>query len=385
MRPTGELGIYVHFPYCRARCPYCDFRVDVVREIPGRAYLEAVLAELAGRAWGVDDEHRRLRSIYFGGGTPSLWEAEAIARIIDAATQTYRTAEAELEITVEANPRELTVERASRLRQAGVNRLSLGIQSFDDEALRRLGRDHDAAAGRRALEAALGAGFRRLSFDLIAAVPGRDLVDWQRELAAAEPFLEAGHLSVYELTVHKGTHFGRLRDQGRLVPVDDELAEAVLRETESFLEARGLVHYEVSNYARPGHEAVHNGLYWAGAEYLGLGVGAHSLRVGPDLVRRWENVRQTARYLEEPLAPPQAEERLDAVTHLKERVFLGLRTLAGVALDALAEQLEVPIPDDVIAGLARCLARGWLEEGEGRWRPTPEGLRFADAVALEVV
>jgi oxygen-independent coproporphyrinogen III oxidase len=347
MRPTGELGVYVHFPFCRARCPYCDFKVDVVRAIPSRAYLEAVRAELRARVWGGDDGTRRLRSVYFGGGTPSLWEPEALAGVIEAASRAFAVAPAAvpgLEITVEANPRELTRERAAGLREAGVNRLSLGLQSFDDATLRQLGRDHDAAAGRRALDVALEGGFERLSFDLIAAVPGRELGDWRRELASAEPFLGAGHVSVYELTVHEGTPFGRLRKQGRLPPVAEDLAVAVLAETEGFLGAHGLLHYEVSSYARPGHEAVHNGLYWGGAEYLGLGVAAHSMRVAATGVARRENVRETARYLEEPLSPPNGEEWLDAETHLRERVFLGLRTTVGVALPALAEQLEVPVP-----------------------------------------
>jgi oxygen-independent coproporphyrinogen-3 oxidase len=377
-----ELGLYVHFPWCRARCPYCDFAIAVAPlvEIPHERYTGAILAELAARAPRFPG--RTLRTIYFGGGTPALWRPAEIARVIAAARAAF-PGEPE-EITVEANPNDAAAFPA--LRAAGANRLSIGAQSFDDEELVRLGRDHDGASGLAALDAARAAGFDNVSLDLIYALPGRTLADWRRTLARAAA---AGpeHLSVYQLTIEPATTFGEAARRGKLVPAPDELTAAMFEEAHAALGAAGYEHYEVSAYARAGRRSRHNSSYWRGVEYLGLGNGAHSFwRPAPGRGVRWASHRSVVRWLAGKPSPPEVDLAADAlvaeVTEQDERalaedaLWLGLRTSDGVprALCAGREERALALA-----------AAGLVEVSEERVRPTPRGLLFADEIAARLL
>jgi oxygen-independent coproporphyrinogen-3 oxidase len=393
-----ELGVYVHFPFCSVLCPYCDFAVDTRAEIPHDAYADAVIAELGARArWfrpARGGHAPRLVSIYFGGGTPGLWRVDALGRVLEAARQELAgevavaagEQDGDLEITVEANPGELDDARLAALRAAGVNRLSLGIQSFDDRLLQAIGRNHDAAAGGRAVRAARAAGFDNLSLDLMFGLPGQSMDDWRRSLAAAIA-LEPEHVSAYSLTIERGTVFGgRVRAGTLHLPEADASAEMQIVGREA-LRAAGYAQYEVSSHARPGRRAIHNGLTWSGGAYLGLGASAASFRPLDDgSAWRFTNARATATYLRAVAAgaPPTHTERRTSADLENEAVWLALRTSEGIDRAAHARRFGA---DALAAGpgraaeAAKCAARGWLRITDARIAPTPDGLLFADEMA----
>ena len=375
MGVPGDLGLYVHFPWCRHLCPYCDFPVAVTRgEPPHDAYLAAVQDELAERAPEVAG--RRLVSIYLGGGTPSLWRPDCIAAVVAAGARALSADAAGLEVTIEANPADCTAARLTAWRAAGVNRVSIGVQSLDPGELVTLGRDHRMGDGAAALEAARAAGFRSVSADLILGVPG----DAPAVLPAHALPIASGvdHLSVYELTIEERTIFGKRVRAGTLVPRDEDALAELYEAAHGALTGAGFDHYEVSSYARPGHRAVHNSLYWRGAEFLGVGVGAASfVREPGGGGRRRTNVRSAPRYLAARGDARVAEiTRSDAAELAADLVWLGLRTADGVAEDDLAGRA------DLVAWL---LGEGLATRAGGRLHPTLRGYLYADQVAARAV
>ena len=379
-----DLGVYIHFPFCRKRCPYCDFAVAVVpdEDIPHQRYTDQILAELAVRAPAFR-KGRQLRSIYFGGGTPSLWHPEHIEHVIGRVWRAF-DAPGTLEITLEANPNDCTPDKLAAWKRAGVNRVSVGVQDLADEGLVTLGRDHTAYRAREAVAAVKAAEFERVSVDLIYAMSGRTPADWKRTLEGAIA-LGVGHLSVYELTIEERTAFGAMARRGELVPKrSDEVAEAfeLAHRLLSGVSGAGYEHYEVSAYAKPGEEAIHNSLYWSGGDYLGLGNGAHSFQKHPEGARRWSSHRSVKKYLgAEPFPDPAScplvdshdEETLDELR--RDLVWLGLRTQKGVMAGALAGR-EAEVELLVSAGL--------LTRDGDRIRPTLRGFLMADTVAAEL-
>ncbi len=355
-------GVYVHFPYCLAKCPYCDFASYVPPGPPGTGakgidhagYADAVLRELAARAPSF--EGRRIESVFFGGGTPSLWEPRELGRVLAGICASLDVSP-DVEVTVECNPTSLDEERARALLAAGVGRLSIGVQSLDDARLRTLGRLHDASGARRALEDARRAGVPRVSGDLIFGLPEQS-PEQARDEALALVDLGLSHVSAYQLTIEPGTRFGELARRGRL-PLADEgaVAESFLAIDEA-LGARGLAHYEISNYARPGEQARHNLGYWRGDEYLGLGTAAYGFVLeGEDDGVRYRNDPLPDRYL---AGAPDTREPIDGAARARERIMLGLRMAEGVDLGrALTPERE--------------RALGWLE---GRGRVVREGMRL---------
>ncbi|HVR03164.1 MAG TPA: radical SAM family heme chaperone HemW [Polyangia bacterium] len=383
LAPGQPLGVYVHFPFCGVRCPYCDFAVDTRADIPHDAYADAVISELAARrAWF--EGAGSLASIYFGGGTPGLWRPDALGRVLDAVRAAFGAASAEaLEITVEANPGEVDEARLRALRRAGVSRLSLGAQAFDDRLLRALGRNHDAAAIPAAVRATRAAGFEALSLDLMFGLPGQSRDDWRRALDAAVA-LAPEHVSAYALTVERGTAFGARDRAGTLARPDDELVATMFEDAGAVLAAAGLARYEVSSYARPGHRGRHNGLYWSGAPYLGLGASAASFRPLADGAGwRFSNPRATDTYLAaSPLRPRHVERRAAAELE-NEAVWLGLRTTGGV--DRVVHRARYGRdPLDGRAAVRGCLEAGWLVVDEASVRLTPAGFLVADEVATRL-
>ena len=383
------IGVYIHFPWCLKKCPYCDF-VSFAKDradIDHRGYADAVLAELALRRGALSG--RPLRSVFFGGGTPSLWAPSELGRVLRAVLEASGGGE-EVEITVECNPTSLDEERARALRDQGVNRLSVGVQGLDPERLRFLGRLHDADGGLRSVEAALRSGMPRVSADLIYGVAtGAEAPSPAAAAAEVERVAATGvtHVSAYSLTIEPGTQFGELARKGRLpIAPDDAVAEAFFA-IERVLEARGLAHYEISNYARPGDEAQHNLGYWRGTDYLGLGCAAYgTIGDAAGHAVRYRNLPDPARYARAALggelaALVESEEPLDPETRLRERIMLGLRLRDGFDLEGSARELGIAAwtPERRRAA-DRLIARGDLAVEGGHLRLPTRARVYADGI-----
>ena len=333
---SGEIALYVHWPFCVSKCPYCDFNSHVRSDIDQGAWRAALLADLAHEARLLPS--RQLTSIFFGGGTPSLMEPATVAAIIEAARRHWPATD-DIEITLEANPNSVEAARFADLAAAGVNRLSLGLQSFDDRALGFLGRAHSADEGLRALETAQRH-FDRVSFDLIYALPGDTEPRWRSSLTRAIA-LGTTHLSLYQLTIEAGTRFATLVARGEFEPLDSDTAAALYELTGSVTSAAGIPLYEISNYACPGNESRHNLTYWRYGDYVGIGPGAHGRRLGMRTVRhrRPENFLAGMARNGNGIAE---QSPLTAIEAADEALVMGLRLPEGVDAGAIARRCHLP-------------------------------------------
>ena len=372
------LALYVHWPFCVSKCPYCDFNSHVRAEIDEAAWRAALCADLAHEAAALPG--RRLGSIFFGGGTPSLMAPATVAAIIDAAARHWTFAD-DIEITLEANPSSVEAARFAGLAAAGVNRVSLGLKALDDAVLRFLGRAHGVDEGLAALGTAQAC-FARVSFDLIYARPGQTLAAWEAELDRALGF-GTEHLSLYQLTIEPGTRFATLAERGDLAPFDPDLAAELFEATRARTAAAGLPAYEVSNHARPGAESRHNLTYWRYGDYAGVGPGAHGRRGGMATLRHrkpenWlaavdrngHGIRETT-----PLAP--AERGIEAV-------LMGLRLGEGIDLARIAALGDGIAPID-LAATTRLAAHGLVTRDGDRLRVTETGMPVLEAILRELV
>ena len=373
-------GVYVHWPFCAAKCPYCDFNSHVRHAPPDEARYAAAfrreLAHFAERTPG-----RTVTSIFLGGGTPSLMRVETVAAILDAVAALWAVAP-DAEITLEANPGSVEADRFRGYRAAGVNRVSLGVQSLDDAALKALGRIHDAAEARRAVDIARTT-FPRLSFDLIYARPAQTLAAWRAELKEALS-LAADHLSLYQLTIEPETAFARLHAAGKLAVPDDDLAADLYALTLDETAAQGLPAYEISNHAAPGAESRHNMTYWRYGEYVGVGPGAHG-RIAVAGGRRATAIeRRPERWLElveERGHGLAADDPLTLEEAADEMLLMGLRLREGIAPEryrALAGR------DFCERRLGELLSLGLVERTGGRLRATRAGWLVLDSVVADL-
>lgn len=325
VEPSREFGIYVHIPFCAARCDYCDFATWTDRGHLVESYVDACVVDIERRA---REGHPIATSVFFGGGTPSLLEADQLVRILD----TIERADG-AEVTVECNPDSVDAAKLAAYHRAGVNRLSFGVQSMAPHVLAALGRTHDPANVALAVSLARDAGFTRLNLDLIYGTPGETIDDWRETLAAAVA-LDAPHVSAYALTVEPATPLGLRVAAGAAAPDDDLQADCYLAADE-MLGAGGLDWYEVSNWARPGEECRHNLLYWSEGDYLGIGCAAHGHTSG----RRWWNVRTPERYIaaiEAGASTEAGSETLEPAPRAEEACVLALRTRRGAAVEPAA-------------------------------------------------
>jgi putative oxygen-independent coproporphyrinogen III oxidase len=375
-------SVYVHFPWCLAKCPYCDFvsYATDASAVDHEGYADAVLREAEARA--AEATELVLGSIFFGGGTPSLWAPTELGRVLAGLRRLFACKD-DLEVTVECNPTSLDLAKARALLEAGVNRLSIGTQSLRADQLRFLGRLHDPDGARRAIEAALEAGVPRVSTDLIFGLPSQPASD-AREQAEALAAAGLTHLSCYQLTIEPGTQFGERKKRGLLPMADDgDVAEAFVAIDEA-LEARGLRHYEISNYAKPGEEARHNLAYWHGDEYVGLGCAAFGFRRLRAGGVRWRNAIDPRAYVASSgdlAAVTTFREDLSADALLRERIMLGLRLASGVDLAAAGRDLGVDPFQDRRRAIDQLVARGRLtRDGDVLRIPRPAWL-FTDDTA----
>jgi oxygen-independent coproporphyrinogen-3 oxidase len=374
---TETLALYVHWPFCVSKCPYCDFNSHVRANIDQDGWRDALLADLAHEARLLPG--RRLTSIFFGGGTPTLLAPSLVAAII-AAAQVHWTPADDLEITLEANPNSVEAARFASLAAAGVNRISLGLQSFDNKALAFLGRAHSVREGFAALETAQKA-VHRVSFDLIYALPGDTEAGWSATLAQALS-LGTRHLSLYQLTIEPGTRFATMVAKRDFEPLDADAAAALYELTDAMTSAAGMPAYEISNYARDGHESRHNLTYWRYGDYAGVGPGAHGRRLGMRTVRhrKPENflsaVGRNGHGISE-------EEPLSAFEGADEALVMGLRLSQGVDADAIADRFGF---EAIVhwGKVDRLVASGHLKREGSRIAPTAAGRLLLDHILAEV-
>ncbi|HEX5035652.1 MAG TPA: radical SAM family heme chaperone HemW, partial [bacterium] len=344
---------YIHIPFCEVKCGYCDF-FSVPRGFEDfdlqKEYVDTLVAEIHERSAEFSKEP--VVSVFFGGGTPSLLEPKLLGRVLDALARHFSW-ENSTEITLETNPKTVNRDKLASFRSLGLNRISLGVQSFQDRFLKVLGRIHDGNDARRAVDDARAAGFKNVSCDLIFALPGQSFEDWTKDLNAALA-LGTDHLSAYHLTIESNTPFETLYKQGKLPLPAEEEGVRMLQWTRARLAEAGMGAYEISNFARPGFESVHNGHYWRYGEYLGFGAGAVSCRSS---VRR-HNVRSLKKYLGGDAL--DFEDRIDRKTAMGEFCMLGLRTREGIDAGRFEGLFGVSLQEAFAAPLACARDRGWL-------------------------
>jgi len=370
---TNEpLALYVHWPFCVSKCPYCDFNSHVRESVDQDRWRAALLTDLAHEA--NVGPRRPLTSIFFGGGTPSLMPPDTVAAIIGAAERHWGFAQ-DIEITLEANPSSVEAARFAGLAAAGVNRVSLGLQALDDDALRFLGRAHDVAEGLGALDTAQKA-FDRVSFDLIYALPGQSQAGWEKTLTRALGF-GTNHLSLYQLTIEPGTRFAAMAARGELVPTDPDHGADLFEATRAITAAAGLPAYEISNHARPGQESRHNLTYWRYGDYLGVGPGAHGRRTGIATARAKKPENWLTR-IDRDAQGIELEETLSFDTQQREALVMGLRLDEG-----LPRSRTDPSVDQ--RAVERLSAMGLIEQTQERLRVTPSGMLLLDAILADVV
>jgi len=365
-------GVYIHWPFCLSKCPYCDFNSHVAGAIDHQRWRRALLAECAWfrRQTGP----ATVTSIFFGGGTPSLMDPATTAALIEAVAAHWPV-DPNVEITLEANPSTAEAGRFRDFRAAGVGRLSLGVQALDEAALRFLGRRHDLGEALHALDLARNT-FPRFSFDLIYARPGQSVAAWRAELGRALK-MAGDHLSLYQLTIEDGTAFAPAHGRGDFHLPDEDAAAAMFEATQEMAEAAGLPAYEISNHARPGAECRHNLTYWLGGDYVGIGPGAHG-RIGGEAWRQHRAPETWLAAVERDGHGTRERLALDPATRGEELVMMGLRLTRGVAWAIARDVVDA-------AGLARMEDGGFVARTGDRLRVTPKGRLVLNAVTAELL
>ncbi|WP_417909672.1 radical SAM family heme chaperone HemW [Candidatus Electronema sp. PJ] len=376
-----DLGLYLHVPFCLRKCAYCSFYSEAGLPVDqGQAYLAAVSKQL--RWFAQFFLQQPLTSIFFGGGTPTLLPAKALQGLLADCLHSFPALE-EAEISIEVNPATVDLSALQTLRQAGFNRLSIGVQSLQDKELQRLGRPHSAQDAVQTVQLARQAGFTNLNLDLMYGLPGQTLRSWQETLAQALA-LQPQHLSLYELTIEKGTPFARQQAQGALLLPDEETGLQMLVATQLMLSSADFHRYEISNYALPGFACRHNLNYWRNGEYFGLGPGAVSCLQGKrrSAVADW---REFCRLMEDGQQVWQEEEHLENEAAFRETVVMGLRMLDGVSLPELRRRFGLDAQVYYGETLLRLMQQGLLEIVQEKLRLTAQGLLLANTVMAELV
>jgi len=373
--PDYGFGAYIHWPFCTRICPYCDFNVYAAKDRDPADLLAAMHKDIAAQR-KLLPEHPLLDSIFFGGGTPSLLSGSEIEGLLSALDQSFGLAP-HCEITLEANPNDIDLAKAKDWQSAGINRLSIGVQSLDNKALAFLGRDHDADNARRATATALDL-FSSVSIDLIYALPDQTPSAWEAELQDALN-LGAQHLSLYELTIEPATAFGKRTARGELTPLPDDNQAALYELTEDITQSAGLPAYEISNHARDdSHRSIHNQIYWRSGDWLGIGPGAHGrlTKSGQRLATQAAN--RPADYIADQTGETMPLTHEDTAHEL---LAMGLRPVSGIERARIEQQFGKAVDD---AHLAHLIDGGWLLAANGRISLTPEGRLLADRVTLEI-
>jgi oxygen-independent coproporphyrinogen III oxidase len=375
-------SLYIHIPFCVRKCSYCDFNSYENPGISLDDYVLLLMEELSSKADRFEVESAP--TLYFGGGTPSLLSPGQVASIVQAGRDLYGL-EKGAEVTLEVNPGTVTLESLEGYLSGGINRLSIGVQSFNDGLLKVLGRIHSSEDAGDAVLMARAAGFRSIGIDLIHSLPGQTLQEWEGELQDAIA-LKPDHISAYGLSVEKGTPFAAMAERGELDLPDEEIAASMFELTSATLGKAGFEQYEISNFARPGCRSRHNRVYWRRGNYLGFGAGAHSFIREPGFGARWENPPQMADYAER----VRSGHLLDGATlsrreAMEEFFFLGLRLMEGVDLNEFADEFGVAARDEFPGVIERLSATGLLVTDGSTLRLSPHGLILSNLVLCEFV
>lgn len=377
---STPLALYIHWPFCISKCPYCDFNSHVRDQVDQAAWREALLADLAHEARLT--EGRKLGSIFFGGGTPSLMPPETAAALIDAAHRHWGFAD-DIEITLEANPSSVEAARFAELASAGVNRVSLGLQALEDQVLEFLGRAHRVDESLAALETAQRH-FGRVSIDLIYARPDQSAAAWDAELARAISF-GTTHMSLYQLTIEPGTRFATDVAKQQWQPLDDDAAADLYELTQTRMETAGLPAYEISNHAAPGQQSRHNLAYWRYQDYVGIGPGAHGRRTGM-ATQRHRKPENFLSAIERNAHGLQSEIELDPATQAMEALLMGLRLREGVDISALSDRFAIDSGDLVDwTAVDKLEALGFADRNAFHLSITPKGFPLLDAILPQIV
>ncbi|MBI5888310.1 MAG: radical SAM family heme chaperone HemW [Deltaproteobacteria bacterium] len=375
MMKMNSIGVYIHIPFCLSKCPYCDFNSVASGSVPEARYAACVLKEFnacVGKE-GIDRQ-KGLGSVYFGGGTPSVFSPAAIGGIIRGVTDGFGPQEP-AEVTLEVNPDTVDAGRLEGFRKAGVNRLSIGAQSLDDGLLKMLGRRHSAKKALNAFRMAREAGFENIGIDLMFGLPGQTLALWKETLKTAVA-LRPRHVSLYGLTIEEGTPFGRLLKNGSLSLLPEEVEIEMYKTAIDTLAEAGCVHYEISNFALPGYFSVHNSGYWQGIDCIGLGAGAHSYMSAPGWGRRWWNALEPEQYMERIALLGNAvegSETLKMGEASAESLMLGLRMLTkGIVRSEFKQRFGI-LPEDMFKRLKEFEAEGYIKNTADSIILTPKG------------
>jgi len=375
-----QVSLYIHYPFCVRKCLYCDFNSQATEDSTRREYAALLIKEMELRRRGLPDD-LSVPTVYLGGGTPSLMDPEEVHRLIGAARRLFSVEEG-AEVTIEANPGTVTPQKLAGFRDAGVNRLSLGVQSFDDRFLATLGRVHTSREAVEAFESARQAGFDNVSIDLMHSLPQQSPAEWHETLRRAVA-LAPEHISAYALIVEPGTPFELLEERGELPLPDEEAGAEMFESTVTLLQDAGYRHYEISNFARPGYHSRHNTVYWRRGSYLGFGAGAHSFVNDDGVGSRWSNARDPSRYAETVatgVLPEEEMHRLTVREAISEAFFLGLRRLEGVDLAELTAIYDAADLAPFRAEAERLVAAGALERDGSLVRLAPSTVAVANGV-----
>ncbi len=373
-------SLYLHIPYCLVKCPYCDFNVYAAKRWPEEQYIDALCAEFRHYLTQPPWDEQSIETIYFGGGTPSLFAPASIERFLNYVAE-HCSIVPEVEITLEADPASVSYEKLAGYRAIGVNRLSFGVQSFQAPVLKTLGRLHTVDDAQNSLSWVRDAGFRNVSLDLIFAVPGQTLDMLADDVAQAVAYAPT-HLSTYCLTYEERTPFFSMRKKGKLQAVSEDEEVEMYALVQELCKRAEYDHYEISSFARPDFTSRHNANYWKGISYLGLGAGSHSYANEPDWGKRWSNERSPRRYMEKAVLPgdaKNAEETLTRAQAMSEFVFLNLRQLEGFLPAAFAERFGVDLRE-TFPQVDTLVTDGLLTQDEGKIKLSERGLFLADSI-----
>ncbi len=378
----GLPGIYVHVPFCLTKCPYCSFFSQPYDEDLACRYLAALKSQIMAMGSHPWTKGRNFGSLYIGGGTPTVYRAKELGGLVETCLRNFSFVDLP-EISVETNPNTVNLEKLRALGSVGVNRLSIGVQSFSDQDLTLLGRSHTASEAGQAIDLARRAGFANINIDLMFGLPGQKRRDWTKTLKRALEFFPE-HLSVYELTIEEETPFFSRRKQGELSVPGEETLLAMANTTGAILAAGNYIHYEISNFARPGFSCGHNVMYWGNGSYLGLGAGAVSCFSG----FRVKNIADGKRFIEEvgKGRPAFSEgECLMREARFRESVVMGLRMLKGVSIERVTRRFGILPKDYYGAILPRLMAQGYIEINDGNLRLSRKGLPLANQILSQLV